>query len=253
MGLQPCRRLASAWRRLPWRTSPRPQARSGEHYRQGLRLCPKCGTDAIIKGKKEYGGGWLCFGKKGGCGTKWKDGDAAIEGQSTERVPNDDLADQYNTVLKMANKRSLVAAVLNATAASDIFTQDIEEDGPGDDAPVLRLAMYAAPLSAGAADGLEETYAWTASEVRRKLAAVGVTFLACVAINSALRARNYFADKSCGAGMPDSGLIPSVTLDRPGGEWHSDQSPAGVSWFLTTAIILRQSGRRRPTGAARAK
>ena len=31
------------------------------------------------------------------------------------------------TVLKMANKRSLVAAVLNATAASDIFTQDIED------------------------------------------------------------------------------------------------------------------------------
>ena len=27
----------------------------------------------------------------------------------------------------MANKRSLVAAVLNATAASDIFTQDIED------------------------------------------------------------------------------------------------------------------------------
>ena len=42
-------------------------------------------------------------------------------------MPNEDLADQYNTVLKMANKRSLVAAVLNSTAASDIFTQDIED------------------------------------------------------------------------------------------------------------------------------
>ena len=42
-------------------------------------------------------------------------------------MPNDDLADQYNTVLKMSNKRSLVAAVLNVTAASDIFTQDIED------------------------------------------------------------------------------------------------------------------------------
>lgn len=36
-------------------------------------------------------------------------------------------ADYYNTCLKMAEKRSKVAAVLNVTAASDLFTQDIEE------------------------------------------------------------------------------------------------------------------------------
>ena len=38
-------------------------------------------------------------------------------------------ADIYNTVLKMGKKRSLVDAALTATAASDIFTQDIEEMG----------------------------------------------------------------------------------------------------------------------------
>jgi len=36
-------------------------------------------------------------------------------------------ADVANTILKMAKKRALVDAVLTATAASDIFTQDIEE------------------------------------------------------------------------------------------------------------------------------
>ena len=36
-------------------------------------------------------------------------------------------ADIANTVLKMAKKRSLVDAVLTVTAASDIFTQDIED------------------------------------------------------------------------------------------------------------------------------
>jgi hypothetical protein len=36
-------------------------------------------------------------------------------------------ADLANTVLKMAKKRALVDAVLTATAASDIFTQDIED------------------------------------------------------------------------------------------------------------------------------
>lgn len=36
-------------------------------------------------------------------------------------------ADLRNTILKMAKKRSLVDGVLTATAASDIFTQDIED------------------------------------------------------------------------------------------------------------------------------
>lgn len=100
-------------------------------YRHGQRKCPKCGAEAIIKGKdfKNDGlpTGWLCFAKKNGCGKKFLDGDEAIEKQTVGRVPNEDVADQYNTVLKMANKRSLVAAVLNATAASDIFTQDLED------------------------------------------------------------------------------------------------------------------------------
>ena len=106
-------------------------------YRQGGRVCPDCGKDAIIKGKAEYGGGWICFAKKGGCGAKWDDGTEqaqAFENTDTGRVPNPDLADTYNTVLKMADKRALVAAVLNGTAASDVFTQDVE-DAPRDTAP----------------------------------------------------------------------------------------------------------------------
>lgn len=99
-------------------------------YRKGQRLCPKCSAETIIKGKDEYGGGWLCWKNKGGCGSKFKDGDAAIEGQNTDRVANPDLADTYNTVLKMATKRALIAAVLNVTAASDIFTQDLEDLPP---------------------------------------------------------------------------------------------------------------------------
>lgn len=40
---------------------------------------------------------------------------------------NPDIADTYNTVLKMAKKRALVDATLTATGASDIFTQDVED------------------------------------------------------------------------------------------------------------------------------
>jgi len=96
-------------------------------FRSAKRKCPKCGKETITKGKKEYGGGWICFAKIGGCGAKFLDGDKEIEGQEVGKVPNDNLADTYNTILKIANKRSLVAATLVVTAASDIFTQDVED------------------------------------------------------------------------------------------------------------------------------
>lgn len=44
-----------------------------------------------------------------------------------EKVENPNPSDQFNTILKMAKKRAYVDAMLSATAASDIFTQDIEE------------------------------------------------------------------------------------------------------------------------------
>jgi len=77
-------------------------------FRQAAIKCPTCSKEAIIKGKEEFGGGWVCFKKKGGCGAKFADGAEVIEKQPRGRVPNEDLADTYNTVLKMANKRSLV-------------------------------------------------------------------------------------------------------------------------------------------------
>ena len=43
------------------------------------------------------------------------------------REENADIADTWNTVLKMAKKRAFVDAVKSTTAASDIFTQDVED------------------------------------------------------------------------------------------------------------------------------
>jgi len=48
----------------------------------------------------------------------------AVQGEKKE---HDNPADYYNTVKKMAKKRALVDAVLSATGASDVFTQDIED------------------------------------------------------------------------------------------------------------------------------
>lgn len=70
---------------------------------------------------------WYCWAKKEGCGTTFKLNDPAIVDQQTGRIPNPDLADVYNTVLKMAVKRAHVAAILFVTCASDVFTQDVED------------------------------------------------------------------------------------------------------------------------------
>lgn len=99
-------------------------------WRDAQRLCPVCQKPAIIKGKAEYGGGWLCWTKKDGCGAKFADGDARIEGQPAGRVQNDDAATLKNTILKMAKKRAKIDATLAATRSSGIFTQDLEEQEP---------------------------------------------------------------------------------------------------------------------------
>lgn len=96
-------------------------------YRQGERKCPECGKATIITGKKEYGGGFLCFAKKGGCGAKFGDNDERILNQQVGKVEHDNPADFYNTCLKMGKKRAHVDAIITATACSDIFTQDVEE------------------------------------------------------------------------------------------------------------------------------
>jgi hypothetical protein len=116
-------------------------------YRSSERLCPSCGKPAIIKGKEEYGGGWLCFGRKGGCNAKFRPGDKSIEDQQTGRVANPDIADQVNTLQKMAQKRALIAATLVACNASEYFTQDME-DLHSIEVPFVHVAEQAPKVSA---------------------------------------------------------------------------------------------------------
>jgi hypothetical protein len=85
----------------------------------------------------------------------WKDRDATFLGgkgfmakknpgsgqweiaKKSGRVENQDIADTYNTVLKMAKKRAHVDAMLTATAASDIFTQDLADEPESNGKPGL--------------------------------------------------------------------------------------------------------------------
>lgn len=74
---------------------------------------------------------------------KQHDGTWAIV--KSEKIENPDIADTYNTVLKIANKRALLAALLTATAASDIFAMSDfgTEDDDEDDAPICPPATTA--------------------------------------------------------------------------------------------------------------
>ncbi len=96
-------------------------------WRDSARKCPTCGKETIIKGKEEYGGGWLCFAKKGGCGAKYKADDPAIASQKVGRMPNEAIHDQVNTIIKIAKKRAYVNGVIGATRTSGMFTQDMED------------------------------------------------------------------------------------------------------------------------------
>lgn len=97
-------------------------------YRFGSRACPSCGRETIRKGKAEWGGGWYCHAKAGGCGAKFRDTDPAITEQEVGKIQNADIVDVYNTVLQVAQKRAKVAAVRTALRLTDMFTQDIGEE-----------------------------------------------------------------------------------------------------------------------------
>jgi hypothetical protein len=75
---------------------------------------------------------------------------------------NPDIADVWNTCLKMGKKRALVDAVLTATGASDIFTQDVEDMGDliKDEHETARPA---AKPSAGRQYELKEATVWHAA------------------------------------------------------------------------------------------
>ena len=95
-------------------------------WRNAQRVCPHC-KQATIFQSKNPGEGFFCVSKKGGCGAKFFADDAAITEQAAGKVANPDIADQVNTIQKMAQKRALIAATLLAVNASEFFTQDYED------------------------------------------------------------------------------------------------------------------------------
>ena len=110
-------------------------------WRNADRVCPHCGKPTIIKGKAEYGGGWLCFAKKGGCGAKFSDTDVLITSQQVGRIENPDIFDQVNTISKIAQKRALGSAIKSAANVSEFYTVDLEDFQMYDVAPAPQMPV----------------------------------------------------------------------------------------------------------------
>lgn len=66
-----------------------------------------------FKPHKTESGGWVIAEKQG-------------------KKENHDVADTFNTVLKIAKKRAYVDAIITASGASHVFTQDVEDDENSD-------------------------------------------------------------------------------------------------------------------------
>ncbi len=160
-------------------------------YRSASLACPQCGQSTIIRGKAEYGGGWLCYKKKGGCGAKFDDDDREITTQEVGKILNPNVAEVENTILKMADKRALVAATLIATGCSDIFTQDIEDAAqPQQTRPLDGPELMKRAVALGCIDDADrgKFLAWARAELPR-CADIGTTLLRshAIAIDAYLR------------------------------------------------------------------
>lgn len=95
-------------------------------WRDAKPTCPDCGMD-LRRSKRREGDtdepGWYCWAKTGGCGATWPKDTVKAVG----RIENPEPYELCNTIMKMAQKRALVAAVLIATGGSGIWTQDVED------------------------------------------------------------------------------------------------------------------------------
>ena len=140
-------------------------------YRNASPKCPECGKETVIKGKTEYGGGFLCWKKKGGCGAKFPDDLPAITEQVTGKVENDNPLALANTIKKIAIKRATTDAALQLPGVARFFTQDFDDqsgheeeaDGDSQDAPPSRPQARPAAHTQGA-DNVGAVLMWALQE-----------------------------------------------------------------------------------------
>jgi hypothetical protein len=84
------------------------------------------------------------------------------------RIENEDIADVYNTVLKMGKKRAQVDATLTVTGAADLFTQDLIEDEDEPQRKPVEMPKAKPAQAAASAPATSDTITGTIDEVSEK-------------------------------------------------------------------------------------
>lgn len=96
--------------------------------------CPQCGTNkSVIVGKPEYGGGFVCFAKKGGCGHKWQDATPA-EPPKNGRSKEVAAAHGMKTADELPPKSELFQKALDKISAA------VREGSPEEIARIMNVA-----------------------------------------------------------------------------------------------------------------
>lgn len=72
------------------------------------------------------------------------------DGHNRKKIENEDIADVYNTVLKIAKKRAHIDATLTVTGAADLFTQDLIDEDEAPTRPPVKMPTETAPAVDGA-------------------------------------------------------------------------------------------------------
>jgi hypothetical protein len=151
-------------------------------YFRGGKACPSCGVPAIKRSKyppKDAAGkviegaqpGWYCHAKAGGCGANFAADDPLILEQAQVNDPAA-AADLVNTIQKMAMKRALIAATLNATNASELFAgaegagedEDEETSQNGEKQNGATSPPQIKPIAQEYADNLRKWIAWAGAD-----------------------------------------------------------------------------------------
>ena len=137
-------------------------------------------------------------------------------GKSVDQIRTEP-ADLANTILKMACKRAMIAMTLNVTAASDIFTQDIEDipeelrtEEAGQPATDPELTAKWVKMASGATNAKALTEIWQAG-VKELQAVKDMT--AYNAFKAAVGARGEALKKEQAAPGSEPEAQPAATND----------------------------------------
>lgn len=151
------------------------------------------------------GEGWEPFSKSNG------------EVVMRRRQENPDLADVWNTVIKMAKKRALVDAALTISGASEKFTQDVEALPKGEAATIAQTAKQ---KPAAAAKKAEEptpqewvTNAQILGKYYAMVASLGITDLEAL---QGLEVPSI--DKYCGSREDAKAKLEAYIASKTGGK-----------------------------------